>query len=72
MAFGGKLSARITGLVKFFREVRSELKKVLWPGRRETLVYTGVVIISVLFVSTLIWVVDLIYGLLLGIILPGR
>ena len=31
-------------VVKYFREAREELRKVTWPGRREVLVYSGLVI----------------------------
>lgn len=47
--------AKITG---FLRGVWGELKKVYWPGRRQVVVYTGVVLIAVAFVSILLWLVD--------------
>ncbi len=47
------------GAVKdFLNGVKSELKKVHWPTRRETMVYTGVVLATVTFVAALIWVLD--------------
>ncbi|WP_031517434.1 preprotein translocase subunit SecE [Desulfofalx alkaliphila] len=51
---------RIAGIKNFFQGVKSELKKVHWPTRRETLVYTGVVLVAVVFVAILIWVLDII------------
>ena len=33
---------------RFFRELRSELKKVSWPTRAETLKKTGIVIVALL------------------------
>lgn len=42
----------------YFRGVYSELKKVHWPTRREVLIYTGVVVVAVIIVSTLIWIFD--------------
>ena len=36
---------------KFFREVRVELKKVTWPGRKE-LITSAVVVIFVVAIST--------------------
>lgn len=44
--------------VDFLRGVWSELKKVHWPGRRQLIAYTGVVLIAVLFVALLLWIVD--------------
>jgi preprotein translocase subunit SecE len=46
-----------TGL--FLREVRSEMKKVAWPGRREVVGTTGVVLVAVLFFGIYLWICDL-------------
>lgn len=45
----------------FFREVISELRKVIWPTRRELLTYTGVVIVFVIVMTTIVAGLD--YGL---------
>lgn len=42
----------------FFRGAWAELKKVHWPTRKEIITYTGVVLVSVAFVSLLIWMAD--------------
>ncbi len=46
-----------TGLMLFLRQVVEELRKVVWPTRKDLLSYTGVVLVFVavmmLFVSTL-------------------
>ena len=34
-------------LVRFFREVVAELRKVIWPTRKELLTYTAVVVVFV-------------------------
>ena len=47
----------------------AELKKVHWPTRSELVVYTTVVIGSVLVVAVLIWIVDSIISQLLTHIL---
>lgn len=49
------------GIGKFFREVRAELKKVVWPTRRELINYTIIVFVTVILVSLLIGVVDAIF-----------
>lgn len=46
---------------KFIREVRAELRKVSWPNRKELVSYTGIVFISVLVVSALIWMIDSVF-----------
>ena len=43
---------------KFFRVVKAELKKVSWPSKQELISNTGVVFISVVLVSGLIWAID--------------
>ena len=44
----------------FFREVVSELRKVIWPTRKELLTYTGVVIGFVTIMVAIVAVLD--YG----------
>lgn len=55
--------------IKFFQSVWSELKKVHWPTRSELVVYTAVVLCSVVVVALLIWIVDSILSQLLNYIL---
>lgn len=62
------LMARLAGsgrnLFKFFREVQMELKRVIWPNRRQTIVYTAVVLAAVAFVTVVLYVVDTSVGYL--------
>lgn len=51
----GKLSAARS----YLSGVLNELKKVHWPSRRETAIYTAVVLVAVGIVGVLIWVFDL-------------
>jgi preprotein translocase subunit SecE len=55
---GAPVARERTSPPQFLREVRSELRKVAWPSRREVVVYT----ISVLFVTTvlvlIVWGMD--------------
>ena len=51
------LFGRIGG---FFREVVSELRKVIWPTRKELLTYTGVVIVFVTIMTAVVGGLD--YG----------
>ena len=58
----GKLST-------YFRGVKAEMKKVVWPSRTELINYTGVVIIISAIISIIVYVLDLgIHGLLKFII----
>ena len=50
------------GICKYFRELRSELKKVVWPTTRQVLKNTLVVLACVLFVGIFIWLFDFVSG----------
>ena len=51
--------ARTWGKVcKYFRELRSELKKVVWPTPKQVVKNTLIVLASVLVVGIFIWVFD--------------
>ena len=45
--------------VRFFREVRGELRKVAWASRKEIIKYSLVVLFALVFLITLIYVLDL-------------
>jgi preprotein translocase subunit SecE len=47
-------------LRNFIREIISELGKVIWPTRKELLTYTGVVIVFVAIIVTIVGLLD--YG----------
>ena len=46
------------GIARYFRELRSELKKVVWSTPKQVLKNTLIVIICVIFVGVFIWVFD--------------
>lgn len=43
---------------KFFREIRSELKKVIWPSRTQVVNNTVTVLATCLLVGIIIWLAD--------------
>ena len=45
-------------LVQFLKEVRTELKKVNWPARKEVMGSTVVVIVSVFILSFFLGAID--------------
>jgi len=51
----------LTKTIDFFREVRVELTKVVWPSRTQTIQLTVLVIMLTLIVGFFIGVID--YGL---------
>jgi preprotein translocase subunit SecE len=56
-------------ITQFLRDVRIEMKKVIWPSRQEVINYTLVVLITVTVVSSFILVLDLILSKLLHLII---
>ena len=41
-----------------FKDMRGEMKKVVWPTKKQVLVYTGVVLVTILIVMVVLWVFD--------------
>lgn len=46
---------------RFFREVKAEMKKVVWPSRKQVVNNTLIVFAVVLVAGIFIWVLDLIF-----------
>ncbi len=53
---------------KYFRELRSELKKVVWPTPKQVLKNTLVVAACVLVVGAFIWLFDAVAGFGIGLL----
>jgi len=45
----------------FIREVIAELRKVIWPTRKELVTYTGVVIVFVLVMAGIVALLDFLF-----------
>lgn len=56
-----KLGKAQKNFVKFFKDIRAELKKVIWPNRKQLTNNTVTVLLACLLVGALIWIAD--YGL---------
>jgi preprotein translocase subunit SecE len=48
-------------LVRFVREVWAELRKVIWPNRKQMVTYTAVVLVFVVFMVALVSGLDLLF-----------
>ncbi len=46
------------GICRYFRELRSELKKVVWPTPQQVVKNTLIVVACVLVVGVFIWLFD--------------
>ncbi|MEV4629118.1 preprotein translocase subunit SecE [Micromonospora sp. NPDC049523] len=53
-------------IARFFREVVAELRKVIWPTRKELLTYTAVVVVFVAVMLTVVAGLD--YGFAQGVL----
>lgn len=49
----------IAYVINYLREVVGELRKVIWPNRKQMVTYTAVVLVFLAFMVTLIGLVDL-------------
>jgi len=54
------------GICRYFRELRSELKKVVWSTPKQVIKNTLIVIICVLIVGAFIWLFDIVANLGIG------
>jgi preprotein translocase subunit SecE len=55
----GKIKGIIDKGLQFLREVKVELKKVVWPSRKQTIGSTVVVLILVMIISVFLGMVDM-------------
>ena len=60
--FGARVS-------KFFRDTKSELKKVVWPSKADVKTNTTVVLITVAVAAVVMILLDAIFGGILGLII---
>ena len=54
---------------KFFRDTKSELKKVVWPSKADVKTNTIVVLITVAIAAVVMILLDAIFGGILGLII---
>ncbi len=57
------------GIAKFFRDTKSEIKKIVWPAPKTTFKNTGIVIAAILIVGVVIWGVDTGLEALFGLVM---
>jgi preprotein translocase subunit SecE len=54
--------SRIRNIGTFYKQVVAELRKVIWPTRKELVTYTTVVVVFVLIITAIVAVFDLAFG----------
>ena len=56
-------------ILDFFREVKSETKKVTWPTKQETMISTVMVFIMVIIIALFLYFSDQVIAWLISLIL---
>jgi preprotein translocase subunit SecE len=64
-----KAAKKPNKVLKFFRDLISETKKISWPAKKTVINNTIVVIVSILIIGIFIWVLDALLAFLLGLML---
>ena len=54
---------------KYFRELKSETKKIVWPSRKQTVQNTLVVLVMMALVGAFIWVLDFVFTKLISLVI---
>ena len=65
----GKFKGYLDKGLQFLREVKVELKKVVWPSRKQTIGSTVVVLILVMIISVFLGIVDIGLSSLIRVVL---
>ena len=55
--------------VKFFRDCKAEIKKIVWPTPKATFRNMGVVLVAMIIIGLFIFALDTGFGALLGLIM---
>ena len=65
-----KQKSRVAPIGQYFRDVRLEFRKVIWPGRDEIISSTIVVLTALAFFAILIGVLDFAFAQVVELIIP--
>lgn len=55
--------------VKFFKDCKGELKKIVWPAPKAVFKSTGVVLVTIIVLSLFIFLLDTAFMNLLGLVM---
>jgi len=61
--------AQKKSVVKYFKDARSEFKKVVWPSRKQVINNTVVVLVSMVVSGLAIWGMDTVFMFLIKLML---
>ncbi|MBQ8646683.1 MAG: preprotein translocase subunit SecE [Oscillospiraceae bacterium] len=65
----GKIKAFFGGIAKYFRDTKSEMKKVSWPSKKQVINNTIVVCVVVLISAVAILALDALFGAAVGLLI---
>lgn len=57
------------GLVRYYREIKAEMKKVTWPTREQIAQYTSLTLLLIAILTFFFWIADSFFGWILSKIL---
>ena len=69
VSFCDKVKNFFKGIGKYFKDTKSELKKVVWPSKADIKTNTVVVLVTVAIAAVVMIALDAIFGGILGLII---
>ena len=70
-SFFGKVKNFFKGIAKYFKDTKSELKKVVWPSKKQVRINTITVLVVVLIAAVVLVVLDLVFGGVIHLLIGG-
>ena len=67
--FLARVKGFFQGIAKFFRDTVSEMKKVVWPSRKQVVNNTVVVIVVVVICTVCVLLLDMLFRGVLGLLM---
>ena len=56
-------------VIKYFKDCRAELNKIVWPSTKTTFKNFGIVLLSMVIVGVFVYALDTIFGTVLSLIM---
>lgn len=69
VSFFDKVKNFFKGIGKYFKDTKSELKKVVWPSKADIKTNTIVVLVTVAIAAVVMIALDAVFGGILGLII---
>ena len=66
---GKKKTGFFQRVSRFAKDLRSEIKKIVWPSKKQVINNTGIVLGVMAVVGACVWVIDCLFAFLRGLLL---